>query len=284
MRVLASRRTLRWLLIACLLAGACSSPAPPAQSSSSQASTSEAKAPLEPRAAPNAAQRFTPPDARGFGRAGELIFLEEIVGEAQPSDALPMIVLIHGRGDHPQRGWLPLALPVPVRVIMPQAPLPHGDGFSWSRARASEASGPSGDQLAADLTRMVDQIAELMQLLRQHRPTRGTPLVGGFSQGGMLSFALAALHPEAASLAIPISGLLPEGLWPKQKPSGRLPKIRALHGTADDVVPIGPARAAIAHLAKIGYDATLAEQPAVPHTISPEMVALISGYLLRDGL
>ncbi len=262
-------------LLAQLLCLACSSPASPA---AVETTKREAVTSTSPVAKPSSST-FTAPDARGFGRAGELVYFEEVVGDAAATDRLPMIVLIHGRGDRPQRGWLPLQLPKAVRVIMPQAPLPHGDGFSWSRASAAEASGPSGIQLAADLTRMADRIDAALTILKTERPTLGIPLLGGFSQGGMLSYAIAVLHPSACTLAIPISGLLPQALFPKQKPTGASPRIRALHGTADTIVPIAPARTAVTHLAQKGYDATLTEHPEIPHTITPSMVAQINAWL-----
>jgi phospholipase/carboxylesterase len=205
--------------------------------------------------------------------------LEEVVGDAPADAPLPLLVLIHGRGDRPQRGWLPLELPVPVRVIMPQAPLPFGDGFSWSTARASEAEGPSGAALARDLEARADAIMATITAVRAKRPTRGTPLVAGFSQGGMLSYTLAVRHPTAFALAIPIAGLLPRALFPAERPSGALPKIRALHGTTDTVVPIEPARAAIEHLERTGYDAVLIEHEGVAHTISGRMLDQLNAWL-----
>jgi phospholipase/carboxylesterase len=213
------------------------------------------------------------------------VYLEEIMGSAAATDPLPMLVLIHGLGDRPARGWLPLQLPKAVRVIMPQAPLPHGDGFAWSRARASEMDGPSGAQLAQDLARGADQIAAALSVLRAKRPTIGVPMIGGFSQGGMLSYALAVRHPSASALVIPISGLLPRSLWPAampsphSMPSSAMPRIRALHGTADTVVPIDPARAVVQHLAQQGFDATLTEQLGTAHHISSEMRAHIDTWL-----
>ena len=45
----------------------------------------------------------------------------------------------------------------------------------------------------------------------------------------------------------------------------------ALHGRADGIVPIVHARATVAHLRKIGLDATLKEYPLVAHTIGYSM-------------
>jgi phospholipase/carboxylesterase len=215
--------------------------------------------------------------------AAPLTYLEEVVGDAAADAPLPLLVLIHGRGDRPQRGWLPLELPVPVRVIMPQAPLPFGDGFSWSAARASEAEGPSGAALARDLEARADAIMATLAVVQRQRPTRGLPLVAGFSQGGMLSYALAVRHPNAFALAIPIAGLLPRSLFPAKRPAGALPKLRALHGTADTIVPIAPARAAIEQLVRVGYDAQLIEQQGIEHTISGPMLAQLNAWL-SEGL
>ena len=222
---------------------------------------------------------YTAADTNGFGRAGELVFLEEIVGRAEADQALPMLVLIHGRGDKPARGWLPLSSDQPLRVIMPQAPLPFGDGFSWSSVRAIEADGPNGAALAQDLADRADDIAEAVEVLRRERPTQGLPLVAGFSQGGMLSFTLAVRHPKAFRAFMPIAGLLPMTLWPEATaPEGASP-ILALHGTADTLVPIAPARSAIEHLVQKGYSAELREFESIGHTITPGMLESFDAWL-----
>lgn len=264
-------RAPRLMVVASILALGCAAerPGPPSSGAPRTAETAAEPAPRAP---------FEPPDARGFGRAGELVYLEEIVGDAAPGDPLPMLVLIHGRGDRPARGWLPLAPPEPVRVIMPQAPLPHGDGFSWSNELASEATGASGRALARDLSDNADRIAAAVAILKRERPTRGRPIAAGFSQGGMLSFALAVRHPEAFAALMPIAGLLPEALWPSAAPA-HAPPVHALHGTADPIVPIAPARAAVAHLARAGYRAELREHEGVRHAISPAMQRELDAWL-----
>jgi len=264
-----------WLagLIALACANACAAERPRAPQRESPSQQSHAA--LKPAS-------FVPPDERGFGRAGELIYLEEIVGHALSGKALPMLVLIHGRGDRPARGWLPIAAHKPVRVIMPQAPEPFGDGFSWSNVRAIEARGPAGAALATQLGQRADQIAAAVEILRAQRPTRGTPLAAGFSQGGMLSFTLAARHPSAFAALMPMAGMLPEALWPRHAPAAPAPPVRALHGTADEVVSIEGARDAITHLARTGYSAQLEEYQGVGHSLTPAMIAAFNGWLRAE--
>jgi phospholipase/carboxylesterase len=184
--------------------------------------------------------------------------------------------VIHGLGDSPGPHWLDLVqLQRPARLIMPAAPTPYLDGFSWFPFRAR---GADPAELAHGISRAAAQLANALELLQRHRPTRGLPIVTGFSQGGMLSFALALRHPERLQLALPISGLLPEPLWPTG-PAPRVPPIVALHGSADDLVPIAPTERLVAALEKHGYDVTLHRHAGVGHSISDAMRAQVAATL-----
>jgi len=211
---------------------------------------------------------FQPPDAAGWGRAGELRYLEVVKGGASADQKLPLVVMIHGLGDRPRDVWVEQS-GVPMRVVMPQAPEPHGDGYAWFPYRVGD-NDPV--QLARGVAHAAGQLARALELLAQGRPTAGRPIVGGFSQGGMLSYALAILHPQVLGEAYPISGMLPRPLWPAAGPVVARPlPIRAQHGDADEVVSIAPARALGKHLRALGYDMTLQEVPGVGHRITPEM-------------
>jgi phospholipase/carboxylesterase len=215
-------------------------------------------------------ETFKPPDAQGWGRAGGLDYLESIRGGARPEERLPMVVLIHGLGDEPRADWLDLVPQnVRARVIMPRGPLAYQRGYSWFPFQVGEHR---SDTLAKTLGPRAQQLAAALQVLLTRRPTRGLPIVSGFSQGGMLSFALATRYPERYAFVLPISGGLPDALWPARAPAGaaRLP-IRALHGARDSIVPIEPTRELVERLRSLGYDATLREFPELGHSIAPEV-------------
>jgi phospholipase/carboxylesterase len=223
--------------------------------------------------APATPAEFEPPGADGFGRAGKLRYLERCLACPSNEAAVPMAVMIHGLGDAPRYDWFSGAdaIDTPLRLILPQAPTPYYDGFAWFPFRARDND---PEQLARGIREAAQLLAQAIAVLREHRPTRGLPIVAGFSQGGMLSYALALHHPESVALSHPISGLLPEPLWPKEKRAGvRYPKIAALHGDADDLVPIEPARRLVTHLQTLGYEVELREHPGVGHTITAAMDA-----------
>lgn len=226
-------------------------------------------APATARAEPTArGDAFGAPGTDGWGSAAGLRILEVVRGDTAADDALPMIVVLHGLGDGPHPEWI-RDLPVPVRLVLPQAPTPHGDGFAWFPYRSAETR---PEELARGIAGASEQLARAIRVWRARRPTHGLPLVTGFSQGGMLSFALALRHPGQVALAVPIAGFLPEPLWPKERARDlRYPPIRAMHGDADERVSIALARSLVAHLAKLGFDASLEERHGIGHGITPAM-------------
>ena len=286
-RGVTGRRPLFWCCAIWALLTACDAarPAPvqePAavKPAAATAAAEPAVATKEPRREPSrpAGAPFVAPDADGWGTAGELRYLEVVKGGGRADQALPLVVMIHGLGDRPRDVWIS-ETPMPMRVVMPQAPLPHGGGFSWFAYRAGD-NDPAA--LAAGIARAAGQLAVALELLVQHRPTRGKPIVGGFSQGGMLSYALAVLHPTTLRAAYPVSGMLPRPLWPAAGPEpGQGVPIRAMHGDADRIVPIAPARALVSHLTAKGYDAQLQEFRGVGHRITGAMADRFGAGILE---
>jgi phospholipase/carboxylesterase len=245
----------RWLLLALMIGSA----------------PSAAQAPAE-------AVQWLPdatPDASGWGVAAGLRYLEIIRGGANPKDKLPMLLVIHGLGDKPDPGWLhaiDLADSIKARMILPEAPTPHGQGFSWFDYRAA-----SLDQvaLAHNITAIEARVAQMIEVLVKQRPTRGQRVVvTGFSQGGMLSYTLAVQHPALIELALPISGMLPAPLWPEHaRADAWAPRTHALHGTSDDVVRMAVDQQLVEHLKGLGYAAELVAFEGVGHVITPAMSA-----------
>lgn len=188
-------------------------------------------------------------------------------GIARPADdpaTTALVVAIHGRGDRPEhfqaltRGW-----PEVAHVVVPAAPTPHGSGFSWFPLRAV-ADGP---ELAQGVAEAADRLAAWLA------DSPADPLVvTGFSQGGMLSFALAVRHPHLVDAVVPVGGMLPQGLWPTAVPPGA-PPILALHGGADEVVPTAAAVATVEALAGLGWPAELRTWDGVGHEIPLPMRA-----------
>ena len=215
--------------------------------------------------------------------AGGVSYLELYTGGAIPSQELVMLVAIHGLGDRPQQFQnLFRGLKLPARVILARGLDRYSRGFSWFPIRVREMDKV---RLAKGVRHAAGKLAKMIEVLTKRYPTVGRPLVTGFSQGGMLSFALGVEHPQHISAALPLAGWLPDTMWPSKAPANAVP-IVALHGDADTVLPIAPTRASVATLRKLGMKVELHEYPAVGHNVSPAMrralyrqIALVAAQL-----
>ena len=192
-----------------------------------------------------------------------------MTGGASPTDRLPLLVGLHGLGDTPE-GFIGFLTEMNLRVrIVAAAGLDRwGPGYSWfpSRAETPHAVWVAGIRRAADA------VIPAVRALTQQHATCGLPIVTGFSQGGMLSYAVVARPDGGVFAALPIGGLLPHDLWPAARPvGGLLPGVYAFHGAADARVPFADDRAANAAFRAVGFHAELQEYPGVGHTITPAM-------------
>ena len=188
-------------------------------------------------------------------------------GGAASNEPLPWIVGIHGLGDSP-RGISRLFARLSVRahVHLPEAPHPRGNGYDWFGVRIG------GDEraLAAAVREAAERLSHSIEVLAKNKRNLGKPVVTGFSQGGILSFALAALHPEQLSASLPIAGWLPPSLMPETRPGAAVPII-AFHGQIDQVVPYAPTEQAVQRLEALGVDARLQGFPGLGHSVNAEL-------------
>jgi len=222
---------------------------------------------------PNAAHRTESRDQRRLPSheqrtAAGLVYVERVSGGANVDERLPLIVAIHGLGDEPAGfAGLVVDLPAPARIVLPRAPDPYDEGWSWFPVRARDGEVTA---LATGIRDAADRLAAMIVEISATRPVIGKAIVTGFSQGGMLAFTLAVHHPEVVEIAIPVGGWLPPPLWPEVRPT-TIPRIVALHGETDPTVRFAPTKASIEHLRALGWDATLRGYPGVKHAISPQM-------------
>jgi phospholipase/carboxylesterase len=174
----------------------------------------------------------------------------------------PVVVAVHGRGDRPER-WVDTwrNFPGKARIALPRAPDPMGDGFTWfpsTHEMTDEQLGAAVGAAEEKLWRGVAKVANGRRLI-----------VTGFSQGGILSFAMASRHPDAIAHAFPIAGACPGPILPKNE--SRAAPITAFHGTDDDVLQLRWAREAVKVFADQGNRAELREYPGVRHAIPNRM-------------
>jgi phospholipase/carboxylesterase len=187
----------------------------------------------------------------------------------EPAGAL---VLLHGRGadEHdlfrlldlldPQRRLLgltaggPLALPPGGKhwYVVPRVGFPDPDTFAASYAELEAFLAGSG--VPIDRT-----------------------VLGGFSQGTVMSWAL-ALGPQRPAPAgvIALSGFIPT--VPGWEFPGRPIRAAIGHGSLDPVIPVEFGREARDRMEAAGADVTYHESP-IGHQIDPRFLATLPGWL-----
>ncbi len=194
-------------------------------------------------------------------RTIEGVVLHELF-PAGGDESSPVVAAIHGRGDHPLR-WVETwrSFPRAAHVVVPRAFTPFGDGFSWFELRP----GMTQEEIAAALGEAEAKLWPAIAKVAGTRPITVT----GFSQGGMLSFAMAARHGDRVARAFPVAGACPASLLPP--PSQKAAPVVAFHGTSDPVIAFAKGKDTVEALAKSGHEATLRAYPGVGHTITAEM-------------
>lgn len=225
--------------------------------------------PAESGVAPVPSTRAT--ERSSLGEIAGVPYLEHMTGGARSDERVPMIVALHPMGGDPADLWqLFRRYPRRARFILPYGH-PNGGMFVWYDSVREDVP-------ARVVAQETDRIATAVAALVYARPTVGKPLLTGFSQGGMMTFALVVTHPEAFAAAFPIGGFLPPSLYPSAALSSvprpaTLPSVVAFHGALDLAVPTQGARDSIAELKRAGYIAELREYAGVEHDISAEELA-----------
>jgi phospholipase/carboxylesterase len=189
-------------------------------------------------------------------------FIELFPGSA--GETSPLVVFIHGMGDKPDN-WIEWwkTFPGKAQIALPRAFTKYGEGFSWFELREGITDAELSVEVGAAEEKLWKGIAKLAGARKV--------IVTGFSQGGILSFASAARHPDKVAYAFPVSGSCPGGLLPKNK--ARAAPLVALHGTADNVLAFKWGKGAVDAFKEQGNEATLKEYPGVDHVMTPEMRA-----------
>jgi phospholipase/carboxylesterase len=223
-------------------------------------------------APPNAGWQGGGPMApQGEAQVAGIPYVELVTGGARSDEQLPMIVAMHPHGGSVDRFvQMFQSFPARARVIIPHGhPTANGNGhYNWWEPTVAHYD----PAVVSAAVRPVElQMAQALRELPTRRPTIGRPVICGFSQGGMLSFALVVNHPELVSAAFPMAGFLPVGFSPGvlAQPGPR-PYVHAFVGADDPVVKPSMVHGSVDELRRFGVRAEVTEYPGVGHRIGAD--------------
>ena len=165
-----------------------------------------------------------------------LKYRTQVVGEAQ-DDRLPLLFVLHGAGaDEKDLDGVFADWTVPVRIVSFRGPARHGAGYIWDKGEGMSAQEAKAAQMGM-FRNVAKSIAAAAPELVERYPTRGKPMVFGFSRGASLAWYLGAHHPEEFSAVFAVAGALEPELMEGFAPGAR-PPFFAYHGRSDPVVPL----------------------------------------------
>jgi phospholipase/carboxylesterase len=195
------------------------------------------------------------------------------------ADADAALVLFHGRGAD-ERDLLPLldVLDPERRLLGVTArgplSLPPGGAHWYAVPRVGF---PDHDTFHHTFGRVASW---LDSMLAEHGVEAGRALLGGFSQGAVMSYAfgLGEGRPRPAGI-LALSGFIPtvEGWRLAAEAASGLP-VAIGHGSLDRVIPVDFGRDARDRLAAAGADVTYLES-AVAHTIDPRSLPKLTAWV-----
>jgi len=189
------------------------------------------------------------------------------------------LVLFHGRGADEHDLFPLLDMLDPERRLLgvtARGPLslPPGGAHWYVVQRVGYPDAQTFHATYAQLTGWLDS------LLAEQGITHDRVILGGFSQGSVMSYAvgLGAGRPRPAAI-MALSGFIPEveGFQLDLSGAAGLP-VAIGHGTHDPVIPVEFGREARGRLVEAGADVTYRESP-MPHTIDPGFLRELSGWL-----
>lgn len=172
------------------------------------------------------------------------------------NDRTRVLLLLHGHLGNENAMWI-LTKPLPKSYFMlaPRAPLKTGpDQYSWHKIGPQRPDIEVYRDIANQLLSSVDSWADNNQLdVEQYD-------LMGFSQGAVLAYALALLHPKKAGNIAALAGFIPQS-WKDYINRDAIAdkNFYIAHGIQDEMVPIKKARQAEAWLKEKGARVTFCE-------------------------
>lgn len=207
----------------------------------------------------------------------------------------PVVVLLHGfgaSGDDLVGLWRSFAAPRGTRYVFPEAPIALGHQYAGGRAwwwidlEARIRREMEGARTIADVPEgldvarpMVDEL--LTEVERTLKPPPGKVVLGGFSQGAMLSLdvALRTAHPLAGLVLMSGTHIAADEWAPRLEARRGLPVFMS-HGTGDPLLRFAVAEGLRDTLAASGISVEW-----VPfrgeHGIPPEVLDKVGAFLGR---
>ena len=199
--------------------------------------------------------------------------LEHIIREPKvKSEKAPLLIMLHGYGsDENDLFSFANELPEELFIISVKAPYklqPYGN--AWYAIHFDNANGKfSDDEQAVESRDLILKFIE--EASENYNIDRDNITLLGFSQGSILSYAVALSYPEKIKNVIALSGYINQGILKDGFEENDFKKLGfyCSHGSVDQVIPVEWARKTKPFLDTLNINNTYSEFP-VGHGVAPQ--------------
>lgn len=199
--------------------------------------------------------------------------LQHIIQEPKvKSNKSPVLILLHGYGsDENDLFSFAGELPEDLFIISAKAPysmLPYGN--AWYAIHFDNNDGKFSDDLQAITSR--ETIRDFIDEVIENYPVDPDNInLLGFSQGSILSYAVALSYPEKINNVVALSGYVNEGILKDGYENNDFSKLDfyCSHGSVDQVIPVDWARKTKPFLDNLNVKNSYSEFP-VGHGVAPQ--------------
>ncbi|MDN3724002.1 alpha/beta fold hydrolase [Aequorivita sp. SDUM287046] len=188
------------------------------------------------------------------------------------SENPPAIIMLHGFGsDEHDLFAFAEELPEKYAIFSLKAPIrlePYG--YAWYNIYFDNAQGKFSDDTQAIASReLVSKCID--EIIEKYNIDGEKITLVGFSQGTILSFALALSYPEKVKNVIGLSGYVNEDILKEGYEQNDFSSLHIYtsHGNVDQVIPVQWARKTEPFLKNLNIDVTYSEFP-VGHGVAPQ--------------
>ena len=197
--------------------------------------------------------------------------LEYLVKPSTIKENAPLLLLFHGYGsDENDLFSFASELPEEFLIISAKAPYPMQPfGNAWYAINFDAEKGKWSDNEQAKQSR--DLIANFIdEILAKYNADSDNVTLLGFSQGAILSYAVAFTYPEKVKNVIALSGYVNPDLFELKAPETyKNLNFYCSHGSVDQVIPVDWARQTKPFMEQLGANYKYSEFP-VGHGVAPQ--------------
>ncbi|MAZ73902.1 MAG: phospholipase [Flavobacteriaceae bacterium] len=216
----------------------------------------------------------------------QTLSLEHNVKFAEPStEKPPVIIMLHGFGsDENDLFSFATELPNKYTIVSLKAPIPMQPyGNAWYNIYFDDTNGKFSDDQQAIASRdlVLKCIAEIIEA---YQVSEEKITLLGFSQGTILSFAIALSYPEKVQRVIGLSGYINEGILKEDYRANNFSnlKVYASHGSVDQVIPVSWAQKTKPFLDNLNIPCKYSEFP-VGHGVAPQNFYELKEWLEKES-